>query len=122
MKPLAVHHVSINVDDLAAALEFYVDVLGLTERSDRPAFPFDGAWLDAAGQQVHLIVEPWDGELGRHGSLGPHFALEVADLDATVAELRARGLEVTDPRPVSRNSQAFLQDPCGNVVELQQVG
>jgi len=28
MQPLAVHHVSINVDDVDAARSFYVDVLG----------------------------------------------------------------------------------------------
>ena len=55
MRPLAVHHVSINVDDVEAALAFYTDLLGLSLRTDRPDFGFGGAWLDAGGQQVHLI-------------------------------------------------------------------
>ena len=42
MTPLGVHHVSINVDDVEAARRFYVDILGLTERTDRPAFCFQG--------------------------------------------------------------------------------
>ena len=114
MRPLAVHHVSINVADVEAALSFYTDVLGLEARTDRPDFAFGGAWLDAGGQQVHLIEgEPPPG-------LGQHFALLVEDLEATVAELRGRGVEVSDPRPVGRSRQAFLTDPSGNRIELHQ--
>ena len=55
VKPLAVHHVSINVSDVDAAA-FYVDRLGLAIHiPDRPDFGFPGAWLDAGNQQVHLI-------------------------------------------------------------------
>jgi glyoxylase I family protein len=114
MRPLAVHHVSINVDDVDAAVRFYRDTLGLEQRSDRPDFPFGGAWLDAGGQQVHLIEgEPPPG-------LGQHFALLVESLEATVAELRDRGLEVSDPRPVGSSRQAFVSDPSGNLVELHE--
>jgi catechol 2,3-dioxygenase-like lactoylglutathione lyase family enzyme len=114
MRPLALHHVSINVDDVDAARDFYTGILGLSLRADRPDFPFGGAWLDAGGQQVHLIEgEPPAG-------LGQHFALLVADLDATVAELRNGGVEVSDPRPVGTSRQAFVADPSGNLVELHQ--
>ena len=49
---------SLKVADVEAARRFYVDVLGFVERNDRPAFGFDGAWLDVGdgGQQVHLIA------------------------------------------------------------------
>ncbi|HEY3143750.1 MAG TPA: VOC family protein [Acidimicrobiales bacterium] len=111
---MAVHHVSINVDDVGSALRFYTDVLGLVARSDRPDFGFDGAWLDAGGQQVHLIdAKPPAG-------LGQHFALLVEDLDAAVAELRADGVDVSDPQPVGTSRQAFLTDPAGNLIELHQ--
>lgn len=118
MKALAVHHVSINVNDVDAAVRFYVDVLGMELRNDRPAFGFGGAWLDAGagGQQLHLIEAPVpDG-------LGQHFALLVEDLDATVAELRAYGAGISDPMPVgdSNHRQAFLTDPSGNLVELHE--
>jgi glyoxylase I family protein len=114
MRALAVHHVSINVDDVDAALGFYTDVMGLSPRDDRPDFAFGGAWLDAGGQQVHLVEgRPPEG-------LGQHFALLVADLEATVAELRDRGVAVSDPQPVGPSRQAFLADPCGNLVELHQ--
>jgi catechol 2,3-dioxygenase-like lactoylglutathione lyase family enzyme len=116
MRPLAVHHVSINVEDVEAALSFYTGVLGLQPRTDRPDFGFGGAWLDAGGQQVHLI------EGTPPPGLGQHFALLVEDLDGAVAELRGRGVEVSDPRPVGSSRQAFVTDPSGNSIELHQAG
>jgi len=95
-------------------LRFYVDVLGLTPRTDRPDFGIGGAWLDAGGQQVHLI----EGETPP--AMGQHFAIAVDDLDAVVAELRGKGLEVSDPFGIGPGRQAFTQDPAGNVVELNQ--
>ena len=114
MQPRAIHHVSINVPDPEVALRFYVDVLGLTPRTDRPDFGFGGAWLDAGGQQVHLI----QGEAP--ANIGQHFALAVDDLDAVIAELRGRGVEVSDAMVIGPRRQAFTQDPAGNVVELNQ--
>jgi glyoxylase I family protein len=116
MKPIGVHHVSINVRDVDAALEFYVGRLGFVQRADRPDFGFGGAWLDVGSQQVHLIqADPPAG-------LGQHFAIQVADLDATIAELRADDVEVSDASVVGTGRQAFLNDPSGNGLELHEVG
>jgi catechol 2,3-dioxygenase-like lactoylglutathione lyase family enzyme len=114
MQPLAVHHVSINVDDVEIAQRFYVDVLGLTPRTDRPDFGFPGAWLNAGDQQLHLI----GGKVPSNE--GQHFAVGVADIGATIAELRGNGVSVSEPSPVNAGWQAFLVDPCGNTVELFQ--
>jgi glyoxylase I family protein len=115
MKPIAVHHVSINVRDVDEAARFYTAHLGLTLREDRPDFGFAGAWLDAGSQQVHLIeAEP-------PATLGQHFALQVADLDDAIEGLRAQGVSVTDASPVGSARQAFLTDPSGNGVELHEV-
>ena len=116
MSVLGVHHVSINVADVPAALGFYVDRLGLVQRTDRPDFGIGGAWLDAGDQQVHLI------EAAVAEDRGQHLALWVADLDATVTELRAAGMTIGDPSPVGTGRQAFLHDPSGNLVELHQPG
>lgn len=114
MQPVGLHHVSINVTDVPRARAFYTGVLGLVERTDRPDFGFAGAWLDAGGQQIHLIEAPTP------PSLGQHLALEVTDVDRAVADVRAAGVEVSDPRPVGTGRQAFLADPDGNGVELNQ--
>ncbi len=114
MRALGLHHVSLNVTDVEAARRFYVDVLGATERTDRPDFGFGGAWLDVGAQQIHLIEAPPPEDRGQH------LALLVGDLDATVAELRAAGVEVSDAMPVGTGRQAFAHDPSGNLVELHQ--
>ena len=116
VRPSGIHHVSINVSDLAEGRAFYVDVLGFEERTDRPTFDVDGAWLDVAGQQVHLIVAqppPF---------LGQHFAVLVDDVTATVAELRGRGVRVSTPVVVGTGLQCFLRDPFDNLVELHERG
>ena len=116
VQPLGVHHVSINVHDADAAIEFYTSVLGLTIRDDRPDFGFGGAWLDLGDQQVHLLEVPVPDDRGQH------FAIRVADLDAAVAEIRAKGVHIGDPGPVGAGRQAFLHDPSGNMIELHQPG
>jgi glyoxylase I family protein len=117
VRPLGVHHVSINVADLAVARSFYVEVLGFTERIDRPDFPgTPGAWLDVGGQQVHLIV----GEVPAR--LGQHYAVLVADIDSTVTTLRERGVRVSDPVEVGTGLQSFTRDPSGNTVEIHEAG
>ena len=114
MRALGLHHVSINVDDVDAARQFYVDVLGAIERSDRPDFGFGGAWLDVGSQQIHLI------EAAVPHDHGQHLALLVDDLDAIISELRGDGIEVSDASPVGTGRQAFTHDPSGNLVELHE--
>jgi glyoxylase I family protein len=110
----AVHHVSINVDDVPKAIDFYVGVLGLSVRDDRPELGIDGAWLDAGGQQIHLLGA------AAPPNLGQHFALLVDDIEASITELRGRDIEVSDASPIGTGFQAFLQDPAGNTIELHQ--
>jgi len=116
MKPLAVHHVAINVADAEESIAFYTDVLGGTVRGDRPDFGIGGAWIDMGATQVHLI------ELPAPPAIGQHFALLVEDIDDAVAELRAKGLILDDPREVGPSRQSFVTDPSGNQVEIHQVG
>jgi len=115
VRPLAVHHVSINVDDVDAAVAFYVGVLGLAQREDRPAdLGVGGVWLDAGAQQVHLI------HAAPPTARGQHFALLVDDLDAAVDELRGQSVDVSNPVHVGRSRQSFLEDPGGNLIELHE--
>ncbi len=116
MEPLAIHHVAINVKDVPESVAFYTDILGGVLRTDRPDFGIGGAWIDLGGQQVHLLEAPVPRNLGQH------FAIRVGDLDATVAELRTKGVDIADPVPSGTNRQTFLDDPSGNAIELHEVG
>ncbi|EUA30020.1 glyoxalase/Bleomycin resistance /Dioxygenase superfamily protein [Mycobacterium xenopi 4042] len=50
-----------------------------------------------------------------------HFAIRVDDLDAAVADLQQRGVEVHRvPFVPGAGRQAFLHDPFGNLLELNQ--
>ncbi len=71
MKPSGIHHVAICVRDADEAVTFYRDVLGLTVL-DRPDFGFGGYWLDAGGQQLHLMQS----DSSRTG--GDHFAIVIS--------------------------------------------
>ena len=115
MKPLAIHHVAINVSDVPGSVAFYTDVLGGRLRPDRPDFGIGGAWIDLGGQQVHLLEAPVPHNLGQH------FAIQVADLDAAVADLRSKGVAIADPVDSGSNRQTFLDDPSGNAIELHEV-
>jgi glyoxylase I family protein len=110
-----VHHVALCVDDVDAATDFYVDVLGCEQRADRPDFGFPGAWLDAGTQQIHLM------QFADSPRTASHFALRVEDLDAWCAHLDAHGVAYRRSDHVANAGfQAFLADPAGNQIELNQ--
>lgn len=113
---LGVHHVGLNVKDLETCRRFYVDVLGL-EELPRPDFGFPGAWLQAGSQQIHLLQQADF----QNPVAGQHFAFEVSDLDAAIGELRALDIQVSDAFEIADvGRQAFLNDPDGNGIELNQ--
>ena len=50
-----------------------------------------------------------------------HFAIRVDDIDAAVTDLQERGVEVHRvPLIAGAGYQAFLHDPFGNLLELNQ--
>ena len=113
MKPAGVHHVAICVADAQKGLAFYRDVLGMTQLPRPDLGP--GYWLDAGGQQVHLMESDTQ-PLGAN-----HFAIRVDDIDAAVTDLREQGVEVHRiPVTLGAGHQAFLHDPFGNLLELNQ--
>jgi catechol 2,3-dioxygenase-like lactoylglutathione lyase family enzyme len=115
MKLRGVHHVSLNVHDVAETGRFYVEVLGL-ERLPRPDFGVPGLWLRCEEQEIHLI------EVESHRAPeGQHFALRVDDLDAALAELSRRGVKASAPfRIPGGGRQSFIRDPAGNLIELNE--
>ena len=114
MNVVGVHHVSIGVNDVDASIEFY-GLLGLTA-VPRPDFGFPGAWLQAGEQQVLLLQTNITPPTAIN-----HYAFHVEDLDACVAHLAAHGIDAQiSNRTIGAGKQAFIKDPSGNVVELNQ--
>ncbi len=121
MSVISIHHVSLIVKNTARSLEFYRDLLGLAPEPDRPDLGFPGAWLNLAGQQIHLLELPNpDPVNGRpeHGGRDRHLALSVSDLEEMEQRLQQHGIGYTKSR--SGRQALFCRDPDGNAVELIQ--
>jgi len=113
-------HVCFVVSDLQESIRFYRDVLGFREafafhREDGTHF---GQYLHAGGR---CFVELFVGDLAERAEKQSyqHISLEVDEIEATVADLGAKGVEVTPVKMGADHSwQAWLADPDGNRIEL----
>jgi len=114
--PVGLDHVQLAMPDGGeeAAEAFYSGVLGIP-RVPKPAVlaARGGCWFERPGLRVHLGVE--EGFRPAHKA---HPALAVTGLDAFVAGLRARGVEVRPGDGVEGMAQAYVDDPFGNRIEL----
>jgi glyoxylase I family protein len=115
-----IDHVSFHARDLDEARGFYVDLLGC-EEIERPDLGFPGMWLRLGGAvTIHVLTAPPGTDVGTPPStptnFANHVAITVEDHARTMAELRARGLDVHEG--TFGITQLFLQDPSGNVIEL----
>jgi catechol 2,3-dioxygenase-like lactoylglutathione lyase family enzyme len=124
VRPPRVYETVLYATDVAATARFYADVLGLrlVEGPDELAAAFR---LDDDG--VLLIFDPERASVpGRavpsHGATGAgHVAFSVGEgeLDAAVAELRERGIEIEREVEWPQGGRSiYLRDPAGNSVEL----
>ncbi|MGQ9730615.1 MAG: VOC family protein [Candidatus Zipacnadales bacterium] len=116
----ALAHVCFQVRDLEASVDFYVGKLGL-----KHAFDFTnergerfGVYLHVAGRSFVELFQAQPDELDKTRSWR-HFCLEVEDVRTAAEELRAKGVEVTDPHLGADGSwQTWMADPDGNRIEL----
>jgi lactoylglutathione lyase/glyoxylase I family protein len=131
------HHVAMRVPDFEAAKRWFVEKLDFRVIHEWPyadqhlayvAPPTDDAFfVELLGDgDPKPIPKPVYSDLGDSLRLAGyhHFCLNVADIEATVAELRRRGVTiVTEPfeLPVINRRLAFIADPFGNLIELAQV-
>jgi catechol 2,3-dioxygenase-like lactoylglutathione lyase family enzyme len=123
---MAVVSVRYIVDDVDAAIAFYCDHLGFREEmhpAPNFAMLFRGdlrLLLSAPGGQGGGSQGSADGSLPQPGGWN-RFELEVEDLDATVAELRAAGVSFRNEIVNGIGGrQILIDDPSGNPVELFQ--
>ena len=116
----ALAHTCYIVRDLDAALDFYVDKLGL-----EPAFDF----INEEGKRFGVYIKVGDRsfielfvgtpEFTTNRGSYQHLCLEVEDLPATVEALRTKGVDASEPFLGSDNTwQSWITDPEGNRIEL----
>ena len=127
-----IHHHGIRIDGdeagLAANLDFYQGLLGLTPDSGRPNFAgIPGFWMNFGDSgQIHLFGGEQPSPLAKGSDkdpASPHLALAVADIAEAKAELDRRGTPYWSLTGVAgpQATQLFLRDPYGNMIELHQV-
>ena len=128
-----IDHVGIAVADVAAAKKVYEDLLGLkltreevvTDQGVRTYF------YPVAGVKLELLesVTP-DGPIARflekRGAGIQHLAVEVEDVEAAIAELKAKGVRMLDETPrkgVEDTRIAFVhpKDTHGVLLELVEL-
>lgn len=123
-------HIGIAVEDLAAIVPFYRDVLGLPEV---PLDDADGARIAglAAGESLVELLEaerpesPIGRFVARRGPGIHHLCFAVDDLEATLARCRSAGIRLIDETPrlgAEGKRIAFLHpaSTAGVLVELSE--
>jgi catechol 2,3-dioxygenase-like lactoylglutathione lyase family enzyme len=116
----ALNHIGIVVADYDSAYEFYTGILGLeeaytVERNGGPLLTYLQLNRETF---VELIPARADQAAGV-----THFGMEVADIDAFVERLRARGVEVADPGVTPANARFVrIRDADDIEIEVMEFG
>ena len=125
-------HIGIAVRDLDAALAFYRDALGLEvgEAEEVPSERVRAQFLPLGGTALELLEATDAGSaiarsIERRGPGIHHITLRVADIEATLASLRGRGVRLVDerPRPGAGGSRVAFIHPSaaqGVLIELKE--
>ena len=102
------------VSDMARAVEFYRDKLGLTQAGLNHDF-----WVefDIGGSTFGIGNFEQCGEPGSSQAL----AIEVADLEALRDTLAQRGVETSEPTNLAACTISMVKDPDGNQIWLHQI-
>jgi catechol 2,3-dioxygenase-like lactoylglutathione lyase family enzyme len=117
MPVTAMNHFTILTDDVPATVNFYRDLLGLTDGA-RPPFDFPGAWLYAGDTPIVHVIGGRPADELRPGVID-HMAFTAHGLSSTLALLASRNIEHTCRRLVGAGTwQVFFFDPNGARVEL----
>lgn len=121
-------HIAIHVKDMDESIAFYQKIGGALFKRDSISTPEGDkllALVDLGGFLLELIQSPTPAPMSE-GNI-PHFAVYVDDLDAAGAELRALGIEFTEPeKKVLPDTFGGLQNwfftgPSGEQIELLQM-
>lgn len=126
-----IDHIELLTAAPERAVAFYTGVLGFRERErlripGTPSGPLDLVYLELGGTTVEVMCYPEVKAPIPSRSAEPRLgwqclALEVEDMDAALAALKAKGVE-TAWGPVKRPdyARAEIRDPDGNPIELRQ--
>ena len=111
------HHIALRTPDFQRARAFYVETLGFPIKGGIPGKEI--VFIDIGGTTIELMQGAAGEGDKRPGCGFIHLAFQVDDVDATYAELAAKGVEFRiKPTSVGDIRLAFFTDPDGNDLEL----
>lgn len=128
-----IDHVAVVVDDMAKALSFWRDALGmeLHELRDVPAEKSQVAFLPLPGSEVELVQPTSDDSgiakyLAKRGAGMHHICLEVDDIEGMMAQLKSKSVRLINEEPrttTDGKKYAFIhpESTAGVLVELYQI-
>ena len=123
--PGSISAITLFVDDLAATRSFYLEVFGLPvlfEDEDSAVFRFDNTMINLLKSSAAVsLIDPATVASPDTGSR-LQLTLDVENVDATCAELTARGVELLNG-PMDREwgiRTASFRDPGGHIWEIAQ--
>ena len=132
MKPIKINHVAIVVQDIDAALNFWEQTFGLQldHVEEVPSQKSKVAFLPLGESEIEL-VQPTTTDSGlasfleKRGEGMHHICIEVEDIDATLAELKSKGVRLINevPEELPGRKMAFIHPKAANgvLVELYQL-
>ncbi len=111
--------VSIPVKNQSASKAFYTQILGGKVIEEMPFGP-GTQWirLELPGVETRLVLATWFPQMPPGCLQG--LVLTTGDIARTHAELKERGLAISDIKKQSYGQEATFQDPDGNGWVLQQ--
>ena len=117
-------HIALFTKDLETSVKFYECLGGkVTGQADvqKPLGTNHIKIVSMPGFDLE-IIEPHDGtDVTAQGGLFPHIAIEVNDIDAAIADLKAGGVDKAADRPIFGGIRnAFFIGPNGEQLELLQ--
>jgi len=116
---LGLEHTAIASPDPQRLAEWYVHKLDF-----RINFTYDGNYFVRAADDSMLEIIPSQGDRVPQQMKSPgirHLAVNVDNFDASLAELRQRGVEfLTEPFDNQGNRLVFFSDGDGNILHLIQ--
>jgi glyoxylase I family protein len=122
-----VHHIAIICSDYEISKRFYVEVLGFpvireTYRAERQSYKLDLQVSETVAIELFSFPDP-PPRPSRPEACGlRHLAFAVTDLDATVAALQTKGVELEPIRldELTHKRFVFFCDPDGLPLELYE--
>lgn len=122
-----IHHVALICSDYPRSRQFYTQVLGLrvlaeVYREARGSYKLDLALPDGSQLELFSFPDPPPRPSYPEACGLRHLAFAVADIDACVAELKARAIAVEDVRvdEYTGRRYTFFADPDGLPIEFYE--